>query len=471
MTAPESIVWVPSLTPDFSEQSILSALRFREPRICHSLSDAERVICSEKVDLLFANFPALDGTATELLSRVSVYRQKVPVFVRDPQSSLDDAMCLARMGTKQLFGTETEVEEILHRIDLFLADLRSGHDGMNDGREDAHPGFRAAWQRSMVGHSRPMEQVTQLIHLVAGRRCTVLVTGETGTGKEVVARAIHAASPRVSCPFVAVNCSALPENLLEAELFGHVKGAFTGAQQLRVGRFEQANHGTLFLDEIGDMPLELQAKLLRVLQEREFERLGSSETIRIDVRIIAATNVDLHEMVQRGKFRQDLYYRLNVVPIQLPPLRARNGDIPALIHHFLERVCKDEGLAIKRASEEAVKVLMGRSWPGNVRQLENAVEMAVVLSGPRTLLEASDFPARDIAETAGVPSIAPAIPVPDYGFDFERTVSQFERNILTQALQKTRGNKKQAAEMLGLKRTTLSAKVRILEASAGAPLI
>jgi DNA-binding NtrC family response regulator len=466
MSVHESIVWVPSMMPDFSEQAVLNSLAMRSPRICRSISEAERVVATERVDLLFANFPAIDGSATELLSRVSAVRNSVSVFVRDTQSSIDDAMCLARMGTKHLFDGGTEVEEMLHRIDLFLSDLRACRTidhAMDEPRAGQKP-----WQRSLVGNSRPMEQISHLIDLVAGRRCTVLVTGETGTGKEVVARAIHAASPRSNGPFVAVNCSALPENLLEAELFGHVKGAFTGAQQLRVGRFEQANRGTLFLDEVGDMPMDLQTKLLRVLQEREFERLGSSETIRIDVRIIAATNVDLRDMVRRGRFRQDLYYRLNVVPIQMPPLRARIADVPALVQHFLERICRDEELAVKRVSGEAVQSLMTRSWPGNVRQLENAVEMAVVLSGNRTVLNAVDFPCNEGPESAEPANLTHAIEVPDHGLNFEETVSKFERNILTQALRRTRGNKKQAAEMLGLKRTTLSAKVRIMEVSGAA---
>jgi DNA-binding NtrC family response regulator len=316
-----------------------------------------------------------------------------------------------------------------------------------------------------------MDQVSHLIELVAERRCTVLITGETGTGKEVAARAIHEASRRASGQFVPVNCSALPENLLESELFGHVKGAFTGAQQLRVGRFEQANHGTLFLDEIGDIPLDLQTKLLRVLQERQFERLGSSESIHVDVRIIAATNVDLKELVKRGQFRQDLYYRLNVVPVHMPALRQRVSDIPSLVQHFLGKICKDEGIEIKSVSPEGMRSLINRDWPGNVRQLENAVEMAVAMSGDRDVLEVHDFPAPD--QIAVNPSAGVALPLalPDQGLDFEQTVSQFEWNILRQALHRTRGNKKQAAEMLRLKRTTLSAKVRILEAAAGVPLI
>ena len=238
-------------------------------------------------------------------------------------------------------------------------------------------------RRFLIGESRPMQQIAQQIRLVAPRRSTVLITGETGTGKELVARSIHAASGRNRSPLVAVNCSALPEALLEAELFGHVKGAFTGAIGQRVGRFEEANHGTIFLDEIGDMPFSLQAKLLRVLQEREFQRLGSSETIRVDVRVIAATHTDLADLIKQGKFREDLYYRLNVVPIALPPLRERCSDVPVLVQHFIEKICREENLPRKQVSHETLDRLASHDWPGNVRQLENAVEKAIVFSGER----------------------------------------------------------------------------------------
>lgn len=322
-----------------------------------------------------------------------------------------------------------------------------------------------AWRRFLIGDSRPMQQIAQQIRLVAPRRCTVLVTGETGTGKELVARSIHAASGRNRSPLVAVNCSALPEALLEAELFGHVKGAFTGAVGYRVGRFEEANHGTIFLDEIGDIPFNLQAKLLRVIQEREFQRLGSSETVRVDVRVIAATHFDLGVLVKEGKFREDLYYRLNVVPIALPPLRERPSDVPILVWHFIEKICREENLSVREISRETLSRLACHDWPGNVRQLENAVEKAIVLSGDRTTLLPGDFPLPARRHPVAYrPGAQPVIAVPDQGLDFERTVGSIEWNILEQALRKTRGNKKLAAEMLGLKRTTLTAKLKSLAA-------
>lgn len=309
-----------------------------------------------------------------------------------------------------------------------------------------------------------MQNVADLVSLIAGRRSTVLILGETGSGKEMVARAIHHASPRADKQMVTINCAAIPENLLEAELFGHVKGAFTGANSTRLGRFEQADGGTLFLDEIGDLPFDLQAKLLRVLQEKEFTRIGSSDNVRVDVRVIAATNVDLKELVKQGKFREDLYYRLNVVPIRIPPLRERAGDIPELVRHFIQKVCFNEHLPLKSVANETLQRLAKYSWPGNVRQLENAVEMAVVLSGERTVLVTSDFVllTEDARKTI---TVTPdnAVSLPEEGLDFESVIGRIEINLLEQALLRANGNKSLAAEMLGLKRTTLTAKLKSLE--------
>src|SRR5436190_2405062 len=315
-------------------------------------------------------------------------------------------------------------------------------------------------RKFMVGSGPAMEHVFRIIELVGPRRCTVLISGETGTGKEMAARSIHSASTRSRLPMVTVNCAALPENLLEAELFGHVKGAFTGAANHRVGRFEQANNSTIFLDEIAEMPLDVQAKLLRVLQEREFQRIGSSETIAVDLRIIAASNADLGKRVDEGRFREDLFYRLNVVPIRLPALRERPADIPALVDHLIEKICRAEQIPVKQVSAQTLWHLTEYAWPGNVRQLENSLEMAVALSGDREILTPDDFPLQATSVSAPAP-----VSVPDHGLDFDRTVSEFERSILMQALEKTAGNKKQAADMLGLKRTTLSAKLRTMEAA------
>jgi len=273
-------------------------------------------------DMVLATLPLPDWRAHELLAEVQRMHPGIPVLFHSLHGNTSE---LTRLAGPQILTGDLDVEELRSR---FAAAL----DGRASFKATAPP---VPWKHLLVGESRAMDDIDRIIRLVAPRRCTILITGETGTGKEMAARAVHLASPRSGRPMVAVNCSALPEHLLEAELFGHVKGAFTGAFQQRTGRFEQAHQGTLFLDEIGDMPLELQAKLLRVLQEREFQRLGSSDTIPVDVRVIAASNVDLEERVRERRFREDLYYRLNVVPITMPPLRERRGDIPALVVHFV----------------------------------------------------------------------------------------------------------------------------------------
>src|SRR5688572_4418355 len=239
---------------------------------------------------------------------------------------------------------------------------------------------------NIIGTGKSMARIFELIDSVAGLNSTVLIQGETGTGKELIAKAIHFNSPRKDQKMVSINCGAIPESLLESELFGHVKGAFTGAVQSRAGKFEQANNGTIFLDEIGNMPMALQVKLLRVLQEREFERVGSNESVKIDVRIIAATSCNLEEMVREGSFREDLYYRLNVIPVRMPALRERREDIPLLIQRFISRFCETHMLEMKTVSPLVMKALMGYEWPGNVRQLENIVERMAALTGTRTAI-------------------------------------------------------------------------------------
>jgi DNA-binding NtrC family response regulator len=316
----------------------------------------------------------------------------------------------------------------------------------------------------IVGRSRPMRELFQLLETVAATSSTVLITGETGTGKELAAKAIHHNSSRRANRFVALNCSAIPETLLEAELFGHVRGAFTGAIANRQGRLEQAHRGTLFLDEVGTMSPALQSKLLRVLQEREFERVGDSHTVKIDVRVIAATHSDLAKMVADGTFREDLFYRLNVIPVQLPPLRERREDISLLVQHFLERLAVDTGRPAVTVSQEAIRRLMAYSWPGNVRQLENAVERALAFSKGRAQLDAGDLapeiqnqpPAGDSSE----------VWIPDGGIDFARYVEAVELSLIRRSLERTRGNKRQAAQLLNLKRTTLIEKLKRLDPPA-----
>ena len=326
---------------------------------------------------------------------------------------------------------------------------------------------------AVIAAAPEMQRLLEQVRIIAPFQTTVLVTGETGTGKEVIARTIHNLSPRNGKPLVALNCAAVPEQLLEDELFGHVKGAFTGAQGARVGRFEQAEGGTLFLDEIGDMSLPLQSKLLRVLQEREFERLGSSRTVKVDVRVVAATSADLQRRIDEGSFRPDLYYRLNVVHLRLPPLRERPEDIRPLAEHLLGKFCAGAGLPPKTMSEAAWGALAAYRWPGNVRQLQNAVERAAVLTGATTEIQPQDLPeevrealaaegAHGSAHVAGRGPAQPSPDIPDAGINFDAVVTRVERDLLLQSLAKAGGNKMRAAQLLGMKRTTFVEKLKRL---------
>jgi DNA-binding NtrC family response regulator len=411
-------------------------------------------VCSYAAVL--TDLPLEGWSAQEWMEQAQRMAAGVPVALRFRRVDANESIRMARAGATACFERRTPLGEIAR----VLKECRCG-----ERQGGAAP--KPAWRRLLVGESPAMERVAEFVRLAGPRRSSVLITGESGTGKELVARALHQASPRAALPLVAVNCNALPDALLEAELFGHVRGAFTGAVQQRIGRFEMANRGTLFLDEIGDVPAETQAKLLRVLQEREVERLGSSAAIRLDVRIIAATNADLCERIREQRFREDLYYRLNVLTLRVPALRERSSDIPLLVEHFIEKTCKDEGLPSKRVGPDTLSRLAAYHWPGNVRQLENVVASAAVLSGDRLDLYPSDFPLPAPVTLKIPPATAVApIPLPDDGLDFESTVTRIERSILEQALKRTRGNKKAAAEMLRLKRTTLAAKLKSLEAIA-----
>ena len=304
---------------------------------------------------------------------------------------------------------------------------------------------------NIVGVSAAMETLKQTVRTVAGTQSTVLVQGESGTGKELVARAVHACSPRAAEPFVSVNCGAFPETLLESELFGYVKGAFTGANQNKSGLFEVANQGTIFLDEISEMSVSMQVKLLRVLQERVLRPVGGTNEVSIDVRVIAATNRDLEKMVEEGSFREDLYYRLSVIPVHVPPLRDRREDIPLLANHFLKKYAPAAGKSIFKISDSSVKMLTGYEWPGNVRQLENTIERAVALCLSDELevelpMERSKLRLAAAAVAGGGSSLA----LPAEGIDMERHVADLERALIQSALRQSNGVQTKAAEMLKL---------------------
>jgi transcriptional regulator with GAF, ATPase, and Fis domain len=303
----------------------------------------------------------------------------------------------------------------------------------------------------VVGDSPELTALYQVVDRVADTNCTVLITGESGTGKELVARAVHRTSTRKNGPFVAINCGAIPENLLESELFGHTKGAFAGAVSDKLGRLDLAQGGTLYLDEVADLPLSLQIKLLRVLQTHDYTPVGDNRTLLANVRVVAATNRDLDQDVRDGRFRQDLFYRLNVIHLDVPPLRQRPADLPALVRHFLETGYARTGRAIRAVSAEAFELLSRYSWPGNVRELENTIERSMLLSSGG-VIEAQDLP----ATVRGLPAEGSARPkLPETGIDLRAAVENFENELIVQALERTKWNKNQAAMLLKLNRTTL----------------
>jgi len=430
--------------------------------------------------------PGIDGSAV-VEAAVELYPHIVAIVVTG-FGTVKDAVEAIKRGAWDFVSKPFQIDELLHVLDSALEQrrLRSENAYLRAQLEERYR------FEGIVGKSRPMKLLFQLLETVAPTSSTILITGETGTGKEVVSRAIHQSSPRRMHRFVALNCSAIPETLLEAEIFGHVRGAFTGAVGNRQGRLEQANKGTLFLDEVGTMSPALQMKLLRVLQEREFERVGDSHTIKVDVRVIAATNTDLARMVAAGQFREDLFYRLNVIPVQLPPLRERKEDIPLLVQHFFERFQRqryagperrvsDRGVGervmapgdrnkpfIERksftASQEAMRRLMAYPWPGNVRQLENAIERAVAFSAGRSQIDVGDLPVE--IQQAQESALSSVVALPEDGVDLDAFITGIERELIQRSLERTGGNKGQAAKLLNLKRTTLVEKLKRLEKSS-----
>jgi len=413
----------------------------------------------------------VDGSAVLTEAR-ALYPDIIGIIVTG-FGTVKDAVEAIKRGATDFIQKPFQFDELLHIIDSALEQRRLRAENAYLRRQ-LEERYRF---EGIVGKSKVMRELFELLETVAQTSSTILVTGETGSGKELVARAIHHNSPRRAQRFVAISCGAIPETLLEAELFGHVRGAFTGAVATRAGRFEEANRGTLFLDEVGTMTPALQMKLLRVIQSREVQRLGDTGVIKVDVRIIAATNNDLARMVTEGSFREDLYYRLAVIPVHTPPLRDRKDDIPLLVQHFLRRF--SEGVARDREaggrigaepsevalaltiSQEALRHLMSYAWPGNVRELENALERAVALTGGgRRQIDVRDLPPS--VQGAGA-SIAPLdLPIPEEGFDLPGYIERVEREVIARALDKTGGNKGAASRLLNLKRTTLVEKLRRL---------
>ena len=415
--------------------------------------EGQRLLAEQSFDLLVIDYRMPDRNGMEVVKELVATTpdgERPAIVMMTAHGSVENAVEAMKLGAHDYLQKPFEIDELLltarralsaQRARTELTYLRSERDAEFD-----HYGI--------VGRSRVMIEISKRIELVAQSRSTVLLTGETGTGKELVARAIHDRSQQRHMPLIKVNCAAIPETLLESELFGHVRGAFTGAASAKKGRFALADGGTIFLDEIATLGPAVQAKLLRVLQEREFEPLGSERTERVDVRVVAATNRDLRAMAAEGKFQEDLYYRLQVIPIELPPLRQRLDDLPALVDHFVQKFSQRLGKRITGVDAQAMVALKGYHWPGNVRELENTIERAVVLStGPVLTPDTVWMMGAAAAPTTGLPSLR-----------LHQNVEWVERETIRHALERTRGVKKDAAELMGLSQRALShylAKYRI----------
>jgi DNA-binding NtrC family response regulator len=417
--------------------------------------EAMAVVAAEPVDLVLCDvrMPGISGL--ELVRQIHDVDADLPCIVMTGYDSVEHSVEALRAGAfwylhKPFEGSLDVVRRLVEQA-IEQRRLRSENRLLQNQ-------LRSRYRfDNVVGQSSALRDVLDLVDKVAEVDSTVLITGESGTGKELIARAIHYNSRRAERVLVSLNCGAIPEELLESELFGHVKGAFTGAVAQREGRFKTADGGTIFLDEIGDMSPNLQVKLLRVLQERSFESVGSSKSIRVDVRVIAATNQNLASAIRTGGFREDLFYRLNVIPIEVPPLRQRKEDLPLLVQHFLDRLNAEKPRKIEGITEEALERLAEHDWPGNVRELENLIERMVVMRG-EGVLDVTDLPGPfrrgDAPPEPAVPSIGAG------GIEFNTVIDHIETRLILEALERTGGNKNQAARLLGLNRTTLIEKIK-----------
>jgi DNA-binding NtrC family response regulator len=397
------------------------------------------------------SMPGMDGM--ELLKYVGREQPGCPCIIITGFGTINNAVTAMRYGAYDYFTKPVDPTELRLVVARALEHRRLKQENLQL-KKQLHRRYGFA---NMVGNSEPIVRVFELIRKVADSGSNVLILGESGTGKELIAHAIHYNSPSREGPLIPVNCAAIPEELLESELFGHERGAFTHAVRTRIGRFEQANGGTIFLDEISEMSPGLQVKILRVLQDHSFERIGGVKTIRVDIRVIAATNRNLEEMVSQNKFREDLFYRLNVIPIRVPPLRERISDVPLLVQHFLEIFSRTKKKPLKRLSPEAQKLLQQYPWPGNVRELENLMERLVILSEGETI-QVADLPEK--FQRLNLPPSETAGDFPERGIHFNDAVQAFERNLILKALRQSNWVKSQAAQLLQLNRTTLLEKMK-----------
>jgi len=397
---------------------------------------------ADRADVVLTDLRLPGVSGLELLANLRRQDSHTPVIVMTAFGSIETAVEAMKAGAVDFLPKPFSLDHLMTVVNKAL-ELRTLRDENRELRAELNQRYEFD---NMVGHSEAMREIFGTITRVAPTRATVLLCGESGVGKDMIARAIHHHSPRADRPFVKINCTALPENLMESELFGYEKGAFTGANTSKPGKFEQADTGTVFLDEIGDVPASVQVKLLRILQEREFERLGSNKVKHIDVRVLAATNVDLRAALEQGTFREDLYYRLNVLPINIPPLRERKEDVPYLAGFFVKKLGKDLGSPVQSISDAAMERLLGYHWPGNVRELENVLERSMVLANG-AVLEAGDVKL-DTAPAA-------RFTVADNFLPEGTTLDEYEQSIIREALKRANGNKSQAARMLGLTRNAL----------------
>ncbi len=420
--------------------------------VCTSISEAERCIAGDTFDLMFVDIRLPDGDGTDLLNRLAVAPHRPLMVMMTGYGTIEAAVTCIRAGAFDYIikpFTTSQIDVIIRKADNFTQAIRI-NEVLIDQAADSAP---------LIGETEPIRQMRQMIQKVAPTEATVLIIGENGTGKELVAREIFRASGRNKQPFIKVNCAAISETLIESEFFGHEKGSFTGASEKREGRFELANNGTILLDEISEVSLKLQAKLLRVLQEREFERVGGNRTLRVNVRVLATTNRNLEESVKRGEFRQDLYYRLNVFPVFVPPLRQRKQDISQLTGLFLERISRKHGVRPPTISADAIRLLSAYDWPGNVRELQNVIERAVILAESGQPITAAVlaplFPVSLRTKLASGTIEADALTFPEQILPLEK----IERQYIHHILQKAGGNRTQAAQMLGISIRTLRNKL------------